>query len=97
MPTKASVLMIAALYSAASFAADEAPKIQPPPLWRGEFGWLIHDKLIRVYEGTQPIGAVIVEHDMDLKRTGILKQSVRLTDATGARVVSLERLAKEVR
>lgn len=87
MPSKASVLMIAALYSVACVAADEAPKVQPPPLWSGSFGWLIHDTSIHVYEGTQPIGGVLVEHDMDLKRTGILKQSVRLTDDSGAEMI----------
>lgn len=84
MPSKASLLVMAALYSAACVAADEGPKAQPPPLWSGDSGWLIHGRSIRVYEGTQPIGALIVEHDMVLKRTGILKQSVHLRDAAGA-------------
>lgn len=87
MPSKAFVLMIAALYSAACVAADEAPKVQPPPLWSGDVSWILLTNSIRVHEGTQPIGAVIAEHDLRFQRSGTLKQSVRLTDGSGAEMI----------
>lgn len=87
MPLKASILMFVSLYSAGCIAADQAPLSQPPPLWSGKAGWLFQNQSILVHEGTHPIGALILEHDMTFVRTGILKQSIRLTDASGAEIV----------
>lgn len=87
MPSKAFVLMIAALYSVACVAADEAPTVQAPPLWSGDVSWILLANSIRVHEGIQPIGAVIVEHDLRFQRTGTLEQSVRLMDASGAEMI----------
>jgi hypothetical protein len=63
------------------------PTVPPPALWDGEAGWQTDAHSLRVSEGIKRVGDVIVEHDAQLLRTGIVTETVRLKNAYGTDMI----------
>lgn len=63
------------------------PTVPPPALWDGEAGWQVDAHSLRVSEGSKRVGEVIVEHDAQLRRTGLIKETVRLKNAYGTDMI----------
>lgn len=88
MTLKASALIALALCCAGCGGTPYLPaQTQPPPLWSGESGWRTEFSTLRVNNGQQQTGAVIVEHDVSLARTGIVKQTVNAKEGRGNPIV----------
>lgn len=88
MALKTSALVALALLCAGCVGTPYRPaQTQPPSAWSGQSGWRLEPSSIRVNRGKQSVGAVIVEQDASLARTGIIKHAVSVRDESGAQII----------
>jgi TonB family protein len=59
------------------------PTKEPPPLWSGESGWRSDPESLRVHEGRRQVGEVLAEYNVQLKRTGVVKKTIRVKTPRG--------------
>ncbi|MFC4311918.1 hypothetical protein ACFPN2_22745 [Steroidobacter flavus] len=78
------ILVLGSAGCATNYLPPQAP---PPPLWDGESGFRVDAHSLRVNEGVKRPGDVIVEHDAQLKRTGLVLETVRLRNPYGVEMI----------
>ena len=80
-----TLALIAAVGCAHSATANE-PEERLPPQWDGPYGWQLDENSIHVNEGTLQPGEILVEHGLQLVRTGTLKNDVAIKKPDGPSV-----------
>jgi hypothetical protein len=86
MPFK-PLLPLLALFTAGCATNYVPPQAPLPALWDGESGWRVDAHSLRLNEGVKRVGEVIVEHDAQLERTGLIMETVRLRNAYGTEMI----------